>query len=112
MKTYCFALDLHNDPALIAEYKSWHKPGQIWPEVLACIRSNGVLSEEIYLVGNRLFMVLCTTDDFSIEAKIAADKANRVMQKWEELMDKFQIPLREAQPGQKWVPMEKIFEVA
>ncbi len=33
------------------------------------------------------------------------------MQKWEELMWKYQKPLPSAQPGEKWVPMEKIFEV-
>ena len=26
MKTYCFALDLQDDPALIAEYKRYHEP--------------------------------------------------------------------------------------
>lgn len=110
MKTYCFTLDLHNDPDLVAEYKRWHTREHIWPEVIDCLRANGVLSEEIYLAGNRLFMILRTTEDFSLDAKISADKASPVMQKWEELMNRFQKPLPEARPGQKWVPMEKIFE--
>ena len=112
MKTYCFTLDLHDDPALIAEYRRWHQAQHIWPEVLDCVRANGVVSEEIYLSGNRLFMILRTSDDFSLETKIAADKASPVMQKWEELMNRFQKPIPQARPGQKWVPMEKIFEVA
>jgi L-rhamnose mutarotase len=33
------------------------------------------------------------------------------MRKWEELMWKFQKPLPHARPGEKWVRMEKIFEV-
>ena len=28
MKTYCFALDLHNDPGLIEEYKRYHELGK------------------------------------------------------------------------------------
>ena len=56
-------------------------------------------------------MSLDTTDDFSLEAKRAADSANSEMQKWEELMWRFQKPLPFAQPGEKWVLMEKIFEV-
>ena len=32
------------------------------------------------------------------------------MQRWEELMNRFQKPLQEAGPGEKWVRMEKIFE--
>jgi L-rhamnose mutarotase len=110
MKTYCFALDLHDEPGLIEEYKRYHTREGIWPEVLERVRANGVISEEIYLTGNRLFMILKTTDDFSLEAKMAADSASPVMRKWEELMWKFQKPLAHAKPGEKWVRMEKIFE--
>ena len=111
MKTYCFALDLHDDPELIAEYRRYHELEHIWPPVLEAIRSNGVLSEEIYLAGNRMFMILRTTDDFSFDAKAAADSSNPDMQKWEELMWKYQKPLPFARPGQKWVLMEKIFSI-
>jgi L-rhamnose mutarotase len=111
MKTYCFGLDLHNDPELIEEYKRYHSQEGIWPEVMEHIRDNGVVSQEIYLTGDRLFMILRTTDDFSLEDKGAADSESPVMQKWEELMWKFQKPLPNAQPGEKWVRMEKIFEV-
>lgn len=111
MKTYCFALDLHDDPLLIEEYKRYHQLENIWPPVLAAVRANGVISETIYLAGNRLFMILHTTDDFSLDAKAAADMANADMQRWEELMWKYQKPLPFARPGQKWVLMEKIFEV-
>lgn len=111
MKTYCFALDLHDDPELIAEYKRYHEPENIWPEVLACIKEDGVLSEEIYLAGNRLFMVLRTTDDFALDTKREVDGANPAMQQWEKLMWKFQKPLPQAKPDEKWVRMERIFEV-
>jgi L-rhamnose mutarotase len=111
MKTYCFALDLQEDPDLIAEYKRHHEPENIWPEVLECIKKNGVLSEEIYLAGNRLFMVLRTTDDFALDAKMEADSASPAMQQWEKLMWKYQKPLPQAKVGEKWVRMEKIFEV-
>ena len=111
MKTYCFALDLHDDPGLIEEYKRYHTMDHIWPEVLERIRGSGIVSEEIYLAGNRLFMILKTTDEFSLEAKMDADRENPEMRKWEQLMWKYQRPLPQAQPGEKWVRMEKIFEV-
>ncbi len=110
MKTYCFALDLHDDSGLIEEYKRYHQKEHIWPEVLESFSVPGLISEEIYLAGNRLFMILNTTDEFSLEAKNAADNASAIMQKWEELMWKYQKPLPFAKPGQKWVPMEKIFD--
>jgi L-rhamnose mutarotase len=111
MKTYCFALDLHDDPELIEEYKRWHRQENIWPEVLQCIRAPGVVSQEIYLTGDRLVLILQTTDEFDLEEKKAADSASPEMRKWEELMWKFQKPLPNARPGEKWVRMEKIFEV-
>jgi L-rhamnose mutarotase len=111
MKIYCLALDLHDDPELITEYRKYHEPDTIWPEVVENIRGQGILSETIFLTGNRMVMVLETTDDFSFEAKAASDQANPTMLAWEELMWKYQKALPQALPGQKWIEMEKIFEV-
>lgn len=111
MKTYCLVLDLHDDPALIEEYKQYHRPEKIWPEVVDSILSQGVQSEEIYLAGSRLVMILRTTDEFSFPQKVEMDQANPKMQEWEELMWKYQKPVPGAMPGEKWVLMEKIFEV-
>ena len=111
VKTYCLSLDLQNDPDLIAEYKKFHEPGTIWPEVVENIKSREIISEQIFLLGSRMVMVLETTDDFSFEEKAAADQANPKMQEWEVLMWKYQKPVPEAQPGEKWALMEKIFEV-
>ena len=44
-------------------------------------------------------------------AKIAADAASSDVQQWEILMWTFQQSLPWAAPGQKWVPMEKIFDL-
>ena len=56
-------------------------------------------------------MVLETTDDFTFERKAAIDAANPRMREWELLMDRFQQRLPQATPGEKWVLMEKIFEI-
>jgi L-rhamnose mutarotase len=111
MKTYCLTLDLYDHPDLIAEYKSYHQPENMWPEVAENILGHGVLSEQIYLLGTRMVMVLQTSDDFSFAAKTAADRANPRMQEWEALMWKYQKPLPGAAPGEKWVLMENIFEI-
>jgi L-rhamnose mutarotase len=79
--------------------------------VLDRIRGDGVVSEEIYQAGNRLFMILRTTDEFSLDAKVAADGESAVMQDWEELMWKYQRALPFAPAGTKWVCLEKIFEI-
>jgi L-rhamnose mutarotase len=110
MKTYYLTLDLKDDSALIDEYKRFHQPDHVWPEVLEQIRSNGVLSEEIYLAGVTMVMILRTTDDFSFETKLACDLANPKMQEWEKLMLKYQEPAAGAPVGKQWILMEKVFE--
>lgn len=106
MKTCCFALDLRDNANLIAEYKRHRQMEHIWPRVIDSIRNSGVIGKEIYLAGNRMVMTLNTGDDFSLEARQASDKSNPVMQKWEELMWKYQKPLSVAGPGEKWAIME------
>lgn len=106
---YCFALDLKDDPALIAEYERYHE--RIWPEIEQSIRASGITDMEIYRIGNRLFMIMETDDTFSFAAKAAADAANPKVQEWEELMWTYQQALPMAKPGEKWLLMERIFNL-
>ncbi|MFN0255561.1 L-rhamnose mutarotase [Pedobacter ureilyticus] len=109
MKRYALALDLVDDEKLIAEYEAYHKA--IWPEIEESIRSAGILNMEIYRVANRLFMVMEVADDFSFEAKAKADESNPKVQEWEVLMWKYQQALPTAKHGEKWLMMEKIFQL-
>lgn len=106
---YLLALDLKNDPALIAEYERYHEA--VWPEVLQSLRDAGITNMEIYRVENRLVLVMDTTDDFSLARKADMDAANPVVQEWETLMWHYQEALPSAKPGQKWVPMKKVFQL-
>ena len=109
MKRYCLALDLKDDDSLIREYEAYHR--QVWPEILQSIRQSGIVQMEIYRTGNRLFMLMETTDDFSFEKKSAADASNGKVQEWETLMWKYQQALPGSRPGEKWRLMEKIFDL-
>lgn len=109
MKRYCFALDLNDDPKLIAEYEGIHK--QIWPEIKKSITDAGITVMDIYRAGDRMFMIMETTDEFEFENKERMDSSNPVVQKWEEFMWKFQKPLPFAKPGEKWVLMKQIFQL-
>jgi L-rhamnose mutarotase len=108
-RRYCLTLDLKDDPALIAEYRRYHE--KIWPEITESIKSAGIENLEIYLLGTRMFMILEAGREFSFEAKARADRANPKVQEWEELMWKFQKALPRAKPGEKWLLMERIFEL-
>lgn len=110
MKRYCLACDLKDDDALISEYEKWHR--NVWPEIKKTIWDAGIRSMEIYRLGNRLFMVMETNDSFSFAEKAAMDAANPVVQEWEELMWKYQQQLPTAKAGEKWILMDKIFDLA
>lgn len=109
MKKYCLACDLKDDPQLIKEYEEYHRHG--WPEILKSITDSGIELMEIYRVGNRLFMIMEVNDSFNFEAKAMADAANAKVQEWEQLMWKYQQALPVAKPGEKWILMDKIFEL-
>jgi L-rhamnose mutarotase len=108
-RRYCLALDLKTDPQLIAEYKRYHE--KIWPEITQSIKAAGIEDMEIYMHGTRMFMVMEVSDRFSFERKATADRENPKVREWEELMWKFQEPLPDAKPGEKWLLMEQIFKL-
>jgi L-rhamnose mutarotase len=109
VKRYCLALDLKNDPALIAEYEKYHR--NVWPEIIKSIKDAGIAVLDIYRTGNRLCMIMEVDEDFSFEKKAAADRDNPTVQEWEALMWKFQQALPWAKAGEKWILMDKIFEL-
>ena len=109
MKRFCFALDLYDDPKMIAEYEEWHT--KVSSEIKKSITDAGILAFDIYRVGNRMFAILETTDTFDLDTKARMDAANPAVQKWEALMSTYQKPLPFAKPGEKWMLMEKIFQL-
>lgn len=112
MKKHYLCLDLKDQPELIEAYKTYHQPGGVWPEVLDSIRSSGISQMEIFLAGNRLFMIMEVDESFDMQAKAKADTSNPKVQEWEELMWKFQQALAFADKGVKWVEMEQIFDLS
>jgi len=108
-RRYCLTLDLKNDPELIAEYRRYHE--HVWPEIAKGIRDSGIEDMEIYLLGTRMFMIMDVNETFSFAAKAEADRNNPKAQEWEKLMRKFQQPMPEAKPGEKWLLMEQVFKL-
>jgi len=109
MRRYCLALDLKNDPVLIAEYEQWHR--NVWPENEKNILDSGVINLEIYRVDTRMFMILEVDEAFTFERKAAMDASNVKVQEWEALMWKFQQALPGSKPGEKWRLMDLIYEL-
>lgn len=111
MKRYCLALDLKDDPQLIAEYEHWHKAENSWPEIRKSILDAEIRDMQIYRTGNRLFMIMETSDRYEAEKKEQMDALSSIVQEWERFMSTFQQPLPWAKEGEKWVLMEQIFQL-
>ena len=102
----CFALDLVNDAGLIADYEARHAPGAVWPAVLAHIRAQGVEAMEIWRTGDRMVMIAEVAPDYPRTVAEPPETAE-----WERLMWRFQRPLPHAAAGEKWLAMERIFDL-
>lgn len=110
MRQY-FALDLKDDPELIASYEACHR--RIWPEIAAHLCAQGVLAMEIYRIGTRLMMWMETDETwFDAEQFAAATRDTPKVREWEALMDTFQVPTPWTPTGEKWAPMRQIFDLA
>ena len=94
-KRYCQTLDLKDDPELIAEYRKRHTENEAWPEILQGLRSVGILEMEIYILDNRLFMIVETPLDFDWDEAFERLAALPRQEEWETYMSIFQV----ARPG-------------
>ena len=75
------------------------------------MKESGIIKAEIYNIGNRLFLLIDTNDKFTEENKKNLDLKNPLVQKWESLMSNYQKKIEFSKTNDKWVKMDKIFEL-
>lgn len=83
-------MDLKDDPEMIAKYRECHSKAKSWQEIREGIRSVGILEMEIYICGNRLFMIVETPIDFDWESAMAKLATLPRQQEWEDFVSIFQ----------------------
>ena len=110
-KRYCKTLELKNDPQLIVEYKKVHAPGNTWPEISQGMRDVGIIDMEIYLLGNRLFMIMDTVADFDHDRAMDQLAGKPRQSEWEAYVSRFQQTSAEATADEKWQLMECIYKL-
>lgn len=111
VKRYCQTLDLKNSEELITEYRRRHQPDAVWREILRGIREVGILEMEIYILGNRLFMIVETPLDFNWEEAMAKLATLPRQQEWEKYMSLFQQADPDMRSNEKWQLMERMFHL-
>ncbi len=111
VKRYCQTLELKDDAQLIEEYKFWHKNENRWPEIPAGIREVGILEMELYILGNKLFMIVETPLDFDWDSAFTKLAKLDRQAEWEDFMAKFQLTKPGASSSEKWTLLERIFSL-
>ena len=102
MPAYGMALNLRDDPRLIARYKKEH--AEVWPEVVARLREIGVTEMKIFLYCE-------TREGFDPARDFARSNDDPTYRKWDELMRTMQERVDEAKPGEWWARMELVFDL-
>ncbi len=110
-KRYCKTLTLEDDPNLIEDYKKVHAPGACWPEITQGMIDVGILDMEIYIMENRLFMIMDTQPEFDHDLAMAELATKPRQSEWEAYVSRFQKTSSEATADEKWQVMERIYKL-
>ena len=110
-KRFCQTLELKNDPELIKKYVEAHDREHHWREIREGIRSVGIEEMEIYILGNRLFMIVETPDDFNWDEAMAHLATLPRQAEWEAYVAQFQGCDSNATSNEKWQMMERMFHL-
>ena len=109
VKRYCQTLSLKDNPELISAYRKAHSKEEAWPEIREGIRSVGILEMEIYILGNKLFMIFETPLDFDWDEAMKKLATLPRQAEWEEYVASFQQCAKGATSDEKWQMMERMF---
>ena len=109
MQRFVKTLYLKNSEENLKNYCKVHD--EIWPEIVEGIKSVGITSMDIYLLGNLAVMIMECPDDLDVDAAMDRLATLPRQSEWEDFVAQFQ----ECEPGstsaQKWHTMNKVFSL-
>lgn len=108
MKYFAYTLDLKDDEKLIAEYLQHHK--NLRRDVCEAVWDSGVIDEKIWISGNHLFMIVIGDDDWE-PSRLFEYAQTKAGQEWNDLMFKYQVPVKEAKEGEWWSLMDLVVDM-
>lgn len=109
VKRYCQFMEITDCPELIARYRECHDSKHSWQEVRDGIREVGILEMELYILGNKVVMIVETPIDFDWESAMARLATLPRQAEWERFVAEMQGCNPEATSDQKWQMMERMF---
>ena len=108
-KRYIQFLELKNNPELIEKYKRLHSEKDHWKVIRDGIKEVGILEMEIYILGNRLVMIIDAPLDFDFDSAMSKLATLPIQQEWEETVAEFQKCSSSATSAEKWQMAERMF---
>lgn len=109
VKRYVQTMSLKDDPQLIEKYRAAHARENFWPEIKAGIQAVGILEMELYIIGNRVVMIVETPLDFDWDSAMAKLATFPRQQEWEDYVAIFQRCSQGATSDEKWQMTERMF---
>lgn len=111
-KRYVQILDLKADnDELIRQYRQAHDKEHFWREIGEGIKSVGILEMEIYILDNRLVMIVDAPLDFDWTSAMARLATLPRQAEWEAHVAQFQQCDASATSDEKWHMMERMFHI-
>ncbi|MEI7725873.1 MAG: L-rhamnose mutarotase [Bacteroidota bacterium] len=108
---FCLTLELRDDQELVSDYLYWHEKEHIWPEIPEGIKAVGILQMEIYRMNTRLFMIIEAGPDFEFDRDMKLLSTLPRQAEWETFVSRFQKTGPGETSAEKWMLMNKIFEL-
>lgn len=108
-KRYVQTMELKNDAGLIRKYRQVHDREHFWDEIKDGIRSVGILEMEIYILANRLVMIVDTPLNFDWDSAMARLATLPRQDEWEHYVAMFQQCAADATSDEKWQMMDRMF---
>jgi L-rhamnose mutarotase len=110
VKTFGMTINLKDDSRLIEKYKEYHQ--NVWQETENALKTVGITSMKIFLLGRRMFMYMETVDSFVPERDFPKYlEQHPRCKEWDDLMRTFQEKVPEAQEDEWWAVMEQVYDL-
>ena len=108
-KRYVQTMDLKDDSTLIQKYREAHDKEYFWDDIKEGIQAVGILEMEIYILKNRLVMIVDAPVDFRWDEAMARLATLPRQAEWESHVAQFQNCTADATSDEKWQMMERMF---
>lgn len=110
-KRYVQTMDLKDDDTLISKYREAHDKEHFWDEIKKGIKEVGILEMEIYILGNRLVMIVDAPTNFDWDTAMSRLASLPRQAEWEAHVAQFQSCSANATSDEKWQMMERMFHL-